>query len=99
MSDSNLTKKDLFNFFMLGKKIVVSGAGTVLDAVKSKVAELTDSEEAFQKRVTSQVQVLVDSGGFTEAEARQAIEDRITNRLDKAFEKRTNPAGDNVTGQ
>lgn len=92
MAGSNLTKKDLFNFVMLGKKIVTSGAGTVLDAAKSKIAELTDSEEAFQRRVVVQVQALVESG-FTEAEARKAVNDRIKNRLDRAFEKCAKPSG------
>lgn len=98
MSDSKLTKKDLLNFFILGKKIVVSGAGTVLDMAKSKVAELTDSEETLQRRVTVQVQALIDSG-FTEAEARKAIEERAKDRLNKAFEKLTKPAGDNAAGK
>lgn len=95
MADSSLTKRDLFNFIMLGKKIVTSGAGTVLDAAKSKIAELTDSEEALQRRVTAQVKALVETG-FTEAEARKAIEDRTKSRLDKVFEKCAKLASDNA---
>jgi Holliday junction resolvasome RuvABC DNA-binding subunit len=95
MADSNLTKKDVFNFLNLGRKIVVSGAGAVLDAAKSKIAELTDSEEAFQKRIATQVQALVETG-FTEAEARKAVDDRMKGRLDRAFEKCAKPSGDSA---
>lgn len=95
MSESNLTKRDVLNFVMLGKKIVTSGAGTVLDAVKSKVAELTDSEEVMQRRVAVQVQALVDSG-FTQEEARKAINDRMKSRLDRAFENLSKPVSDNA---
>lgn len=95
MSDSNLTKKDIFDFVMLGKKIVVSGAGTVLDVARSKIAELTDSEEAFQKRVSTKLKAMTDSG-FTEAEARKAVDTIMKDRLDKAFEKSAKPTGDNA---
>lgn len=98
MSESNLTKMDVLNFVMLGKKIVVSGAGTVLDMARSKVAELTDSEEAMQRRVAVQVQALIDSG-FTQEEARKAINDRIKSRLDRAFENLSKPAGDNAASK
>lgn len=98
MSESNLTKRDVLNFVMLGKKIVVSGAGTVLDAVKSKVAELTDSEEAMQRRVATQVQALVDSG-WSEVEARKAVNDRMKSRLDRAFENLSKSAGDNAASK
>lgn len=84
--ESKLTKVDVFNFLNLGRKIVSSGAGSIVDAAKSKIAELTDSEDAFQKRVTSQLQAL-RSANFSEEEARKAVEDRMKNRLDKAFEK------------
>lgn len=90
MADSNLTKKDVLNFLNLGRKIAFSGAGAVLNVVRSKIAELTDSEEVFQRRVAVQVQSLVENG-FTEAEARKAIDDRMKGRLDKAFEKCAKP--------
>ncbi len=95
MADSSLTKRDVFNFLNLGRKIAVSGAGTVLSVAKSKIAELTDSEEAFQRRVASQVQTLVKAG-FTEAEARKAVDDRMKSRLDRAFEKCAKPSGDSA---
>ena len=98
MADSNLTKRDVLNFLMLGKKIFVSGAGTVLEAAKSKVAELTNSEDVRQRRVASQFKAMVDSG-LTEAEARQAITDLESSRLKRAFEKLTKPAGDNAASR
>lgn len=96
MAGSNLTKKDLFDFVMLGKKIVTSGAGTVLDAAKSKIAELTNSEEAFQKRVAAKMKAFVDAG-CSETEARKAIDDLFRGRLDRAFEKCAKPTGDSIT--
>ncbi len=98
MADSNLTKRDILNFLNLGRKIAVSGAGTVLDAARSKIAELTDSEEVFQRRVAAQIQALVETG-FTEAEARKAVDDRMKSRLDRAFEKCAKPSGDSATGK
>lgn len=98
MSDSKLTKEDLFNFIRLGGKIVVSGAGTVLDAAKSKIAELTDSEEALQRRVAAKFRAMVDSG-CTEAEARKAIDEIMKVRLNRAFEKCVKPESDSTTGK
>ncbi len=96
MSDSNLTKKDVFDFLMLGKKIVFSGAGTVLVAAKSKVAELTDSELALEKQVAAKVKAMVSSG-LTEAKARKAVNDIMKARLDKALKKSAKSSGDTAT--
>lgn len=98
MSDRTLIKKDVFNFLNLGRKIVISGAGAVMDAARSKIAELTDSEETFQKRVAAKVKAMVDSG-FTEAEARKAIDDLFNGRLDRAFEKCARPSDISATGK
>ena len=98
MSDSKLTKEDLFNFVKLGGKIIVSGAGTVLDAAKSKIAELTDSEEAFGERIEAKFKAMVKSG-LSEAEARKAIDDLVKTRLARAFEKCAKPSGDSASGK
>lgn len=96
MADSNLTKKDVLNFLNLGRKIAVSGAGTVLNAAKSKIAELTDSEEAFGERIGAKFKAMVKSG-LSEAEARKAIDDLVKGRLARAFEKCAKPAGGSAT--
>src|SRR3989338_741645 len=98
MSESNLTKMDVINFLNLGRRIVVSGAGAVLGAAKSKIAELTDSEEAFQGRIAAKFNAMVKSG-LGEAEARKAIDDLIKTRLDRAFEKCAKPVGDSDAGK
>ncbi len=95
MADSTLTKRDMFNFLNLGRKIAVSGAGAVLGAARSKIAELTDSEEAFGERIAVKFKAMVGSG-LTEAEARKAINDLFKARLDRAFEKCAKSAGDNA---
>lgn len=99
MADSTLTKKDVFNFLNLGRKIAVSGAGAVLDVAKSKIAELTDSEEAFGERITTKFKAMVKSG-LSEVEARKAIDDLVRARLDRAFEKCAKPSsGDSAVGK
>lgn len=95
---SNLTKKDVFNFLNLGRKIAVSGAGAILDATKSKIAELTDSEEAFQERIAAKFKAMVKTG-LSEVEARKAINDLVRHRLDVAFEKCAKPSGDSAVGK
>ncbi len=96
MADSNLTKMDVLNFLNLGRKIAVSGAGAVLDVARSKLVELTDSEQALQRRVAAQVKGLVEAG-FSEAEAYKAIADRMKNRVDRAIQEfNKKPSGDNA---
>lgn len=90
MSDSNLTKTDVFNFLNFGRKIAVSGVGAVLGAAKSKIAELTDSEEAFQRQIAAKLKAMVRTG-LSEAEARKAIYGLVRHRLDKAFKKCVKP--------
>ena len=98
MADRTLTKTDVLKFLNLGRKIAVSGAGAVLDAAKSKIAELTDSEEAFGERIEAKFKAMVKSG-LSEAEARKAIDDLVKTRLARAFEKCAKPSGDSASGK
>ena len=86
MADRTLTKKDVLTFLNLGRKIAVSGAGALLDTAKSKIADLIDSDEALQRRFEAQVQALIRAG-FTEAEGRKAVLDRMKARIENAIER------------